>query len=270
MSSFAWRVVDNLGIYGQSSWRKILLPAALLPILTLGYLGFEKRNLPITASLVIPLCLILIAFLSIESISALVSLVAASLRERLILMRRLDKELDDAIDRAENASSEMDESEVRSLAREFSSDFENKRPFPRLLRMILPKIFVNFIVTIVCFSLITMSLLSLSLFYHDGNPYRHNCFTGDFFKALVHFFYYHSVIFQSLGDGDHVPQTLVPQIFATAETFVAFLYTLLIFASIFSSALYVESELTPEKLSRELSDRLLSLRGQASARMGSA
>ena len=264
------KLTEPLGFYASLRWKRarrgVLM---LLPLLSIAaaYVAFAGRYLPTSGFIAILLSVLLVLSLEFYSLSLFLSLIFASTHKRLDLVRMIDLDLHKVIERAENASPLLCEPEIRSMAREFGSDFAARRLFPRLATVLLSRMFCFFALTILAFSFITLSVIKLSGFYKTSDqPYKHVCVNGtdSFPSVLAHLVYYHSVIFQSLGDGDHTPQRFWPQILATFETFTALLYSLVIFAGVLSVAVYVESEVTPEKLVDELARRLLSLSPNAS------
>ncbi|MEA2204045.1 MAG: hypothetical protein QOE77_821 [Blastocatellia bacterium] len=256
---FVW-LKNHLGFYGNPKIRRVMVLALLAISLLSSFLAFNSHRLPESAISSIVFSGLLITFLCVDSVCYVASVLVAALGKRLSLVRKIDSELDAAICRAEDESINVEgnESDVKRLAEKFFDDFENKRPFPRIAAILLWRTFLNFLLTALCFGFVTMGLVRIHMYCgSERSPYRHACFEERSFAGVnLHLLYYHLVIFQSLGDGNHAPETLDAQAVAIVETFLAFLYMILILGGILSIAMFVQSELTPEKLTADLLRRL--------------
>ena len=228
-------------------------------------MAFKQIMMPYSALCSIAFAGVLIVFLFLDTNFFPGSLFLLSPSRRLILARLVDSELDAAISRAEeylvNLEPEEQEIEVENLSKEFRSDFAIRSPFPKIAEVLLKRTIVNFLLTIFCFSILTMALAILDQYQSSAQKtYGHSCLElGSFPKIMLHFFYYHMVVFQSLGDGNHAPQTLVAQLIATVEALVAFMYIIFTFGRVVSIPLLTLNEITPEKLESDLYDRFMML-----------
>src|SRR5207253_6967506 len=137
--------------------------------------------------------------------------------------------------------------EIESQAKEISADFETRPPYPRITAVLFRRAIFNFVLTVLCFAIVTLALVYIDKYRGAATPtYGHDCSQiRNPGYALIHSFYYHSVIFQSLGDGEHGPKTILAQFIATLETFFAFFYLTLILGGIYNTATIVRDNLSP-------------------------
>jgi len=122
------------------------------------------------------------------------------------------------------------------------------------LGLLLSRTALNLALTIATFGVLTANIAILHKAQAiKGYPYTHDCNSeGSYSHLLVHGLYYHTVIFQSLGDGGHAPMTLPAQMLATIESYLAMTYLALLLGGSLSVAIFVESALTEEVIHQEL------------------
>jgi hypothetical protein len=249
-----------LYFYGNPWVRRIVVLILMTIILCLLITEFNMVLMPASAILTMIFAGTLMIFLLVDSSFYVLSILMSSLQRRIMLIRRVDPDLRLAIQIAEDHVSTVavEKRELKSMAKQFESDFGNRRPFPMLARALLLRTIPNFWITVFCFTALSMSIaLRASYCGCHQSPYTHSCLeVGGFLSVFVHFMYYHVVIFQSLGDGAHSPLTLFTQIIAIVEACISFFYVIFIFGGLFSTAMYVQSEMTPEKLCGDLYETL--------------
>jgi hypothetical protein len=230
----------------------LIVPLALL------YLAFTGFLMPAAPWLVLAVTLLLLLALAVDTVLYPISLLQLSPSTRLALVRNLDRDLDMAIERAESYITGLSDQEkakqADQIAREFHSDFVGRPPSLRLAQVLLRRTIANFGGTILAFTFASMALLLLE---SPLNTYGHPCrVVGGFWGVLLHLLYYHLVIFQSLGDGAHAPQSLSAQGVAIAETIASFTYILLTFGRVLSVPVTALNELSADRLVEDLKDRL--------------
>jgi HNH endonuclease len=260
-------ITDYFRIYSYSSHgprlRLAVVAALLLAIIGSLFLSYHAAYIPASAIFTMACAGLLGLIMMVDSGLFVVSIVMSSLQRGLMLIRRFDRELSVAIAGAEQyvANTRTEKVELKSLAREFIADFENRRPFMRVSKALLSRTILNFWITILCFAAISMSdALWIRSLGSSVAPYGHACLDfGGFLAILTHFIYYHAVVFQSLGDSNHAPATLFAQILAVIEASVSYFYFIFIFGGFLSTAIFVQSEMAPKKLCNELYKRLSSL-----------
>ncbi|HEV2883107.1 MAG TPA: hypothetical protein VGX24_17695 [Pyrinomonadaceae bacterium] len=163
---------------------------------------------------------------------------------------RLNRRLfEDAYPReiAKGLEGEKLKAEIESQAREICADFETRPSYPRITAVLFKRAVFNFILTVFCFAIATWALTCKDKYSGATTPtYGHDCSViGNPVYAALHAFYYHSVIFQSLGDGEHGPKTNLAQAIASGETYFALFYLTLILGGIYNTASVVRDNLTP-------------------------
>jgi hypothetical protein len=250
----------------MASWNPLTSSTTRLPVFVcfltvpfvLLYLAFSGFFMPAAASLVLASVLFLVIALVVDTVLYPVSLLQLSPSTRLALVRNLDRDLDTAIERAEsyvaNLGGENKAKEANEIAQEFHADFVGRPPALRLAQVLLHRTIANFGGTILAFTFASMALLLLE---SPSSTYGHSCQTvGGFWGVLLHLLYYHLVIFQSLGDGTHAPQSLAAQSIAIAETIASFTYVLLTFGRVLSVPVAALNELSADRLVQDLKDRL--------------
>lgn len=225
------------------------------------YLAFDGYKLPYSAILAIITSGLLILYLCVDSILFVRYLHLTSPREVLPLVRWIDPKISKVIIHTEeyvrSLEGEKLVTEIESYAREISSDFETKPPYPRIEGAIFWRSISNFLVTIFCFAILALALAQKDKYCEGLNTYGHDCSqVKDFKSAVLHSVYYHSVIFQSLGDGEHGPKTIYAQAIATIETYIAFLYLIIIIGGIYSTAAIVRDNMTPRLFRESLAEYL--------------
>jgi hypothetical protein len=225
--------------------------------------AYDNLHMPASAIVAIVIAILLAFLLLVDSGLYVTSLLMCSLQRRLTLLKRVDSQLSFAIGRAEQyvSTTVVEKAEIKSIANEFVSDFGNRRPFVRVAKALLVRTISNFWITVFCFAALSMSeALRLRFCGSLQLPYGHECLTvGNFLTSLLHFGYYHVVVFQSLGDASHSPTTLFTQVVAILEACVSFFYFIFIFGGFLSTSMFVQSEMTPEKLCGEFHERLKTL-----------
>ena len=218
--------------------------------------------MPYSASFAMVAAIGLVGFLALDSILYLRYLLYSSPREVLPLARRIDSQISRAIHDAEQYVKTFDgenlTNEIKSQAKEIGSDFETRPPYPRITVAFFKRAIANFLLTVLGFAFLTMALAYHEKYCRPGTfPYGHNCTEiTSFPDAVLHSFYYHSVIFQSLGDGEHGPKTILAQSIASIETLTAFFYFILILGGIYSTAAIVRDNMTPKIFRESLEEYL--------------
>lgn len=249
-----------LYFYGNPWVRRVVVFMLITTIICLLITAFNMALMPASAILIMIFAGILILFLLVDTSFYVLSLLMSSLQRRIMLIRKVDSKLRVAIELAEShvANVAVEKRVLKSMAKEFTSDFGNRRPFPMLAKALLLRTIPNFWITVFCFTAISMSIaLRDSYCSCPQLPYTHSCLgVGGFLSVFVHIMYYHVVIFQSLGDGNHAPATIFTQLIAIVEACISFFYVIFIFGGLFSTAMYVQSEMTPEKLCTDLYETL--------------
>jgi hypothetical protein len=223
----------------------------LIASLVASYSAFKDCGMPLSAIGTIVFAGSLVLFLGTDSILYVRYLSYSSPREVLPLARTIDPQIGRAISDAEKyvktLEAEALKAEIESQAKEILSDFQTRPPYPRIATALFMRTISNFLITILCFAILTIGLMYMDKYCRTGVPtYGHDCSQmGNFGSVLLHSSYYHSVVFQSLGDGAHAPQTISAQAIATIETLFAFFYLILILGGIYSTAAIVRDNLTP-------------------------
>lgn len=267
------RIRDRFQEVRESAWSRFAFSSdpwfrwSVVGVLLLGAVGsayvvFQKGAMAWACAITTAFSVLLILFLTADSVLYLLDLLYSSPREAIPLVRNIDPLIDRAINEAEQYIKQLEGSEqvkeISSQAREICSDFESRPPYPRVAARLIWRTIVNFLLTVFAFSLISMTLARWDAYCNVGNPgyektYGHDCAAVDNFgEALLHSFYYHSVIFQSLGDGSHSPRTERAQILATIETLMAFFFVILIFGGIYNAASIVRDNLSPTRFENNL------------------
>lgn len=258
---------DIYPYFYRSPWMRRIIVSILLVIIFSALISsfYSKSLMPASAIVTMVFAGLLLVFLLVDSGLYISSLLMSSEQRIIMIIRKMNSDLSFAIDRAENYVSDpnttIEQSEIKSLAKEFLSDFGNIQPLPMLAKTLLWRTILNYWITIFCFATISMSVALRHDYYGvPQSPYEHACLDfGNFIYVLIHFLYYHAVIFQSLGDGNHAPVTAFTQIVAIGEAFTSFFYIIFIFGGLLSTATLILKEMTPEKLCAELYVRLNTL-----------
>jgi hypothetical protein len=145
---------------------------------------------------------------------------------------------------------------VTNEIKKVMNEYQTRQPIRSILSFLLRRNASNLLLTIVAFSAMSSDVLILHKHWNlEGNPYKHECLSQantSYGSLLWHDFYYHSVIFQSLGDGDHVPVSRASQVLATFEAYVAMSYLALLLGGSISVAVYAEQALTGPVIGTEL------------------
>jgi hypothetical protein len=263
--NWRWAKDKVFSIYGDPRHRCAVIIIFLLSGIASGYLAFMNILMPTSSIFAIVFAALLMVFLLLDTTFYVFSLLFSALGDRLHLFRIIDPEINARIRELEdsimNLRPEEQEDKIASAANDYRSDFADRQPLGRVIVAFLRRTILNLLVTILCFTGITIGLAYWYKHYGTQDIYTHHCLDKcyNFPDLILHFFYYHSVIFQSLGDGNHAPQTSSAQGIAIVEAFVAFFYLILIIGGSLSVSMFVHNELAPEKLSEALKDRLADL-----------
>lgn len=265
---------ESFKFRGNPRIRWIVISILFCATFVSAYVVFNRSQMSWSVPLTIILAAVLFVFLAADSIIYVFDLLHSSPREVLPLVRSIDPLINKAITDSEGTIKDLtgddQKKEITSQAREICSDFESRPPYPRITIRLFRRTVINFLFTVSCFAFITMTLTRWDAYCNIENPgyvrtYAHDCAAEDNYgKALLHSFYYNSVIFQSLGDGSHAPKTAIAQAIATGETLTAFLYLTLIFGGIYNAGSIVRDNLTPARFESSLIAYLTTLSSSTS------
>lgn len=263
--TWRWILRNGFGFYGRL-WLKqtviaVLIAAAILSL----HSAITNCEMPLSARSAMVIAALFFLFLLADTIRFLFDLFFSSPNETLRLARRIDPEIDEALNdveaRVKTLKGEEQKNEIRSQARELCSDFLSRPPYPRITFRFACHGILNFLLTMLCFVIFTLAMARLDVYCGASLPtYGHDCFIdSSFFETLIHFCYYHSVIFQSLGDGGHGPTTFFAQAVATTETLTSFFYIFLIFGGIYNAGAAARDNLTPRLIRTSIEKYLIAL-----------
>jgi hypothetical protein len=216
------------------------------------YLGFAVRT-SIVAGVV------LIFSLVFDSGAVFWYFYGFSKRSGLRLVCRLDCDFDAMVKRLKHIVQTVPENQlektIKREAKEVIDDFVTRRPLRPLIGLLLRRTALNLLLTIFVFSILGADITILHNHQNPTErPYGHDCRpngTG-YVPLLLHNFYYHTVIFQSLGDGSHAPATISTQVLATFESYLAMIYLVFLLGGSISVAIFVEGALTEDVIEKEL------------------
>jgi hypothetical protein len=247
------------GFYGRRGWGSVCHLGVLLILGVALYAALNSGCRPCAAAVVVATVLYVIA-LSLDSANYLYTLLRSSSDGRAVdLVKNVDSLLEEAIVAAERAITAAEAASVDIAATSYSrallGDFRQRPLFPRVARRLFAVIGLNFLFTVAGFSFLAMAV---SLLACGGaqctSPYGHSCieFTkrspGDFAADVFHFFYYQSMVFQTVGDGAHSPATPGAQAVAIFG-FVTYIFNMVVMlGGTLSAIMYVHSEFTPDSL----------------------
>jgi len=234
--------------------------------LSLGWLAFKstKNQAPLAVSSLIS-GILLITFLLWDSFATFWYFLGFSKRNSLYLICCVDSRFDTNIKILKDKMRTAPEKDLEIICEHGTqstmSDYETRQPIRRLLALLLGRNISNLLITIATFSIV---IISLGVWHNAAgggtvNPYQHDCRLdrNTYISQLLHSFYYQSVIFQSLGDGNHVPTTALAQTLATGEAYIAMCYVALLLGGSLSVAIYAGSVLTENVVRNELRRALL-------------
>lgn len=246
-----WIIKNCFGFYGRL-WLKLMILAIFIGTAILSaHAAITTCVMPLSARSAMVIAVSFLLFLLTDTIRFLSDLFFSSPNETLLLARRIDPEIDGALNdvegRVKNLKGEEQKNEIRFQARDLCSDFLSRPAYPRITFRFACNGILNFLLTIFCFVIFTIGLARMDAYSGASVPtYGHDCFTNSSFcETLLHFYYYHSVIFQSLGDGGHGPGTFFAQAVATIETLTSFFYIFLNFGGIYNAGATARDNLTP-------------------------
>jgi hypothetical protein len=147
------------------------------------------------------------------------------------------------------------QAEIQFNVSEFMKDTRHINIFIPLMFIVYRRNLFYFLSTVFMFSLIGLNIALLM-----PNSYVHNCTDhGNYLACLLHNFYYHITIFQSIGDISHSPDNLVVQALAIIEAMTSFFFFVIILGGGISAVSCARAQVSPEKVGDELAGRLSAL-----------
>ena len=248
----------------RGRWFRRLMVLLLLGM-TLGFGWFAStsdRVSLIYSSIII--AVVLVVGLLFDSFATFWHFFGFSKENIIYFITKVDSQFGAVVNKLKEDMRNAPESELESIVKHgtegIMSDYENRQPVRSILALLLARNITNLLITVVTFSAISGNLIILHKCWGlKDSPYRHECRPSGtrYGHLLLHGFYYHSVIFQSLGDGDHIPVTVPAQIVSTSEAYIAMSYLALLIGGSISAALYAEGRLTEHVVRRVLLRSLL-------------
>jgi hypothetical protein len=260
------RIIKNcFGFYGRLRLKLVIVAIFIGAAILLTHAAVTNCGMPFSAPSAIAIAILFMLFLLTDTLRFLFDLLYSSPNESLLLVREIDTEIKKALNDVEelvkSLKGEAQKDEIRFQARDICSNFLSRPPYPRITFRFACHAILNFLLIIFCFMVLTIGLVRMDVYYGTSLlTYGHECFKDStFYETLVHFYYYHVVIFQSLGDGHHSPTTIFAQAIAIGETFTSFFYIFLTFGGIYNAGATARDNLTPRLIRTSIEKYLVAL-----------